>query len=195
MKKIILASLVPVLMASTFSSFAEDVAPKVVTVNGGKINFTGSVVAAPCAVDTSTDGQNVVLGQVATNQLAAKGKTSTSVPFSIKLVGCDLSPAATDSTATTNYTKADIKFTGSSIDSTTLALSGDGAGEDVAKNVGIEILHANKAVAIDGTADALSQDLIAGTNDISLSAVYIATADGVTAGAANSSVDFQVTYE
>lgn len=47
-KKVILASLLPVLLVGAFSSYAdEDVAPQSATVDGGKINFTGSVVAAP----------------------------------------------------------------------------------------------------------------------------------------------------
>ncbi|WP_277973526.1 fimbrial protein [Pantoea agglomerans] len=197
MKKVILASLLPVLLASSFSSYAGDaVAPKSVTVDGGKINFTGSVVAAPCAVDNSSDGQTVKLGQVATNQLASKGAMGSAVPFTIKLEGCDLSPQAADTTATTNYTKASIKFTGSSIDATTLALTADGAGEQPAKNVGIEIFQANNAVHIDGTESTAGQDIIAGDNEIPFSATYVATSDdAVIAGSANSSVNFQVTYE
>lgn len=79
MKKVILASLLPVLLASSLSSYAggegpvtpaTPVAPKSITVDGGKINFTGSVMAAPCAVDNSADGQTVKLGQIATNKIA-----------------------------------------------------------------------------------------------------------------------------
>jgi major type 1 subunit fimbrin (pilin) len=201
MKKVVLASLLPLLLASSFSH-AEDVdptspavAPQTVTVDGGKINFTGSVVAAPCAVDNSSDGQTVKLGQIATNQLAAKGATGSSVPFTIKLVGCDLSPMAADTNATTNYTKASIKFTGSSIDATTLALSADGAGEQPAQNVGIEIFQANKAVNVDGTGTTTAQDIIAGDNEIPFTATYVATDAKVIAGSANGSVNFQVTYE
>lgn len=197
MKKVILASLLPVLLASSLSSYAEDpVAPKSITVDGGKINFTGSVVAAPCAVDNSTDGQTVKLGQIATNQLASKGATGSAVPFTVKLIGCDLSPQAGDTTATINYTKASIKFTGSSIDATTLALTADGAGEQPAQNVGIEIFQANKAVNVDGTDGTAAQDIIAGDNEIPFTATYVATSeDAVIAGSANSSVNFQVTYE
>lgn len=196
MKKVILTS---ILLANSFSSFAEDsvesLAPESVTVDGGKINFTGSIVAAPCAVDNSTDGQMVRLGQVAANQLASKGSTSSAVPFSIKLVGCDLSPLSGDTTATGNYTKASITFSGSSTDATTLALSGTGAGEYVARNVGIQIFQANKAVNVDGTSSTLSENIIAGENEIPFTASYVATDAEVTAGIANSSVDFKVSYE
>lgn len=201
MKKVVLVSLLPVLLATSLSSWAgEDdpvtpVSPQTVTVEGGKINFTGSVVAAPCAVDNASDGQTVKLGQIATNQLGSKGAMGSSVPFTIKLVGCDLSPTAADTDATSNYTKASIKFTGSSIDATTLALSADGAGEQPAQNVGIEIFQANKAVNIDGTGATDAQDIIAGDNEIPFTATYVATNAGVIAGSANGSVNFQVTYE
>jgi len=202
MKKIILASLLPVLMAGAFSAYAtpgdgdgEDVAPKPISVDGGKINFTGSVVAAPCAVDNSSDGQSVKLGQIATNQLSKKGATGSAVPFTIKLVGCDLSPQAGDTAATTNYTKASITFSGSTVDATTLQVTADGAGQQPAKNVGIQIMQANKAVNVDGTGSTTAQNIISGENELPFTATYVATDASVTAGTANSSVNFKVNYE
>lgn len=206
MKKIILASLLPVLMAGSFSSYAggedptpsTDTNPAAISVDGGKINFTGSVVAAPCAVDTSTNGQTVTLGQIATNQLATQGATGSAVPFTIKLVGCDLSPQAGAADGTSNYTKASIQFSGSTIDDTTLALTADGAGQQPAKNVGIQIFQANKAVKVNGSTSTATQDIIAGENELPFTATYVATsatAGAVTAGTANGSVNFKVNYE
>ncbi|WP_323169259.1 fimbrial protein [Pantoea agglomerans] len=199
MKKIILASLLPVLMIGSFSSYAEDtdttVAPEAISVDGGKINFTGSVVAAPCAVDNSSDGQSVTLGQIATNQLASKGATGSAVPFTVKLIGCDLSPQAGAADGTSNYTKASITFSGSNVDATTLQVTADGAGQQPAKNVGIQIMQANKAVNVDGTKSTATQDLIAGTNEIPFTATYVATDASVVAGSANGAVSFKVNYE
>lgn len=203
MKKVILASLLPVLMAGSFSSYADnepvtptDTSPAAVTVDGGKINFTGSVVAAPCAVDTSTNGQTVALGQIATNQLAKKGATGSAMPFTIKLIGCDLSPQTGAADGTSNYTKASIQFSGSTIDSDTLALTADGAGQQSAQNVGIQIFQNNSVVKVDGSADTTSQNIIAGENELPFSATYVATSESaVTAGTANGSVNFKVNYE
>jgi type 1 fimbria pilin len=192
MKKVILASLLPVLMTGAFPLYAA--APSPISVDGGKINFTGSVVAAPCAVDNSSDGQSVTLGQIATNQLASKGATGSAVPFTIKLIGCDLSPQAAEE-GTSNYTKASINFMGSTIDATTLQVTADGAGQEPAKNVGIQIMQANKAVNVDGTQSTATQDLIAGTNEIPFTATYVATDASVVAGAANGTVSFRVNYE
>lgn len=208
MKKLILASLLPVLMAGSISCYADGesgggeeptnpttVSPTAVSVDGDKINFTGSVVAAPCAVDNSSDGQSITLGQIATNQLATEGATGSAVPFTIKLVGCDLSPQAGAATGTSNYTKASITFNGSTVDSTTLQVTADGAGESPAKNVGIQIMQAGQTVKVDGSNSTTSQSIIAGENEIPFTATYVATGTSVTAGAANASVNFKVNYE
>lgn len=185
-----------VLMVAPFTAFA--VAPKSVTVDGGQVNFTGSVHAAPCAIDTSPEQVNISLGQVTTRQLASKGATSTPMNFSIKLVGCDLSPAPSDTTATENYTKATVKFTGSSINNTTLALA-ESVGLHTAKNVGVQISdRLGKAVNVNGEVSAPSHSFDgrdSGVYVIPFTAAYIATADTVVAGSANSTASFSVTYE
>lgn len=198
MKRVVLASLIPVLMVGSFSAVA-DVSP--ISVNGGTINFHGAIVAAPCAVDNAADGQTVNLGQVPSNRLAAKGDSSSAVPFNIKLTGCDLSSAdATDPDATASYTSASITFNGATTgDDTTLAVqsaaSGAGDTTTAAQNVGVQILQNNTAVKVDGSTASAVQKIHAGSNELPFSAVYVATADGVVAGSANAIVNFQVNYE
>ena len=194
MKRILMTSLIPVLMAGAFGAGA---APKPVTVTGGKITFTGEVVAAPCVVDETSTSVN--LGQVPTNRLNAKGVTSSAVPFTIRLVGCSLaSPDAADPAKADAYTGASVTFNGITAgDSQTLALTpGTSAGGDpAAQNVGIQILQGGKAVNVDGSTASAKQALRAGSNDIPFSAVYVATADGVVAGPANASASFMVNYD
>lgn len=144
----------------------------------------------------STNGQNVPLGQIATKQLPKKGSTGSAVPFSIKLIGCDLSPQAGAPAEKKNYTKASITFTGPTVDATTLQVTANDAGQQPAKNVGIQIMQANKAVHVDGTASTEASNIMVGENEIPFTATYVATAEtGVTAGAANSSVNFTVNYQ
>lgn len=198
MKKVLIVSIIPMLMGTTFSVLAaepEFKAPTKVTVDGGKINFTGTIVAAPCAVDVDNNGASVTLGQVATNKLVAKGDSSSAVPFSIKFVGCDLDGG--DSTGeTANYAKASITFNGTTAgDDSTLALSTSGSGENVAKNVGIQILQDSKPVKVDGSTASKEASIIAGNNEIPFSAAYVATADKVVAGTGNATVNFRVTYQ
>ncbi|WP_286932917.1 fimbrial protein [Leclercia sp. UBA5958] len=197
MKKAVMASFVTLIMGSMNPAFA---AP--VSVDGGQVNFVGSIVAAPCAVDTTSDGQTVTLGQVPTNRLSSKGDSSSSVPFSIKLVGCDLGADAIPETpdARAAYTSASITFIGATAgDSQTLAVksAATGAGDttSAAQNVGIQILQNNEPLNVDGSAASESQTIIAGANEIPFSAKYVATADGVVAGSANATVNFRVNYE
>jgi type 1 fimbria pilin len=190
-----IAPLLPALLLTTFSGNA---APSKVTVDGGRVHFEGSVVAAPCAVDNTTNGQTVILGQVPVSTLSAKGNTSSAVPFNIRLTGCDLSVVdAADPDTTVSYTSASVIFNGATSggDSSTLAIQSTGASDNVARNVGIQIYQNNQAVNVDGSTPTAAQNLVNGNNEIPFSAAYVATADGVVAGSANSTVNFQVSYE
>lgn len=195
MKKVILASLMPILIAGSMNVYAKISTVAPVTVDGGKINFTGSIVASPCAVNNGTDnnGQTVMLGQVPVNHFTAQGDTSTPVPFNIQLEGCDLTGDSE------NYTTATITFQGETVSAekaTDLAITGSAGatGENIAKNIGIQILQNGAPVKVDGSTATATQSLQTGNNSIPFSAEYIAEATGVTAGAANAVVDFKMTY-
>lgn len=194
MNKLLLGTLVSALVVSGFASAA---APAPVTTDGGTVIFSGSVVTVPCAVDNSSLKQTVTLGQVPLSRLVTKGDTSSAVDFHIGLAGCDLTPPAGSADGTSNYTKAELKFTGTTTgDANTLALSSDaGSGDVVAKNVGIEILKDGKAVTVDGSTTAGETTLVAGKNDMIFQAAYVATDDSPVAGTANGTVNFQLTYE
>ncbi|ENJ4070670.1 fimbrial protein [Enterobacter hormaechei] len=197
MKKICLLTMLPVLLSATSAAVA---AP--VTVDGGQINFVGSIVAAPCALDNASDGQTVQLGQVPNNRLAKKGDSSSAVPFTIKLIGCELNylDSNSDPAVPASYTSASITFNGATTgDSTTLAISaGNGGAGDTtstAQNVGIQILQNNIPVTVDGSTATASQNIYAGANEIPFSAAYVATGDNVVAGTANALVNFKINYE
>lgn len=198
MKKLTIAALMPALFVSAFSVHA---AAPPVTVDGGKINFEGAVIAAPCSIDNTTDGQTVILGQVPAARLATKGDTSSAVPFTIGLTGCDLTVAdQTEPDETVSYTSASITFNGATAgDDSTLAIqpASNGAGDttSAAQNVGIQIFQNNKAVKVDGSTATDAQKILSGNNQIPFSAAYVATADGVVPGSANSTVNFQISYE
>ena len=197
MKKICLATLFPILLSATSVAVASPV-----TVDGGQINFAGSIVAAPCALDNTSDGQTVQLGQVPSNRLAKKGDSSSAVPFTIKLTGCELNyiDSSSDPDVPATYTSASITFNGATTgDSTTLAVSpgSSGAGDttSAAQNVGIQILQNNIPVTVDGSSATASQNIYAGANEIPFSAAYVATGDNVVAGTANALVNFKINYE
>ncbi|EPM8540066.1 fimbrial protein [Proteus mirabilis] len=88
MKKLLLSAIITSAMAIIATpALAEDTgtpAPTEVTVNGGTINFEGSVVNAACGVDSSSSNQTVRLGQFRVAEFTKKGDETGRIPFSIK---------------------------------------------------------------------------------------------------------------
>lgn len=188
-----LAALLPLTVLFTSNVFAEgdtgddeNITVTPVTVNGGTVNFTGSIVNAPCVVDVSSENHTVTLGQYRTDSFSGTGSVSSPVDFKINLINC----------TTDTYTSAAVTFTGSTVsgNSNVLTLSSIQAGDQVAENVGIQILQDSNPVAVDGSAASTAKTISDGTNRLAFQARYIALDDAVTAGAANSSADFTVTY-
>jgi len=198
LSKTIVSSAISLIIFSSVSTSVAIAAPNKVSVDGGQINFVGSVVAAPCVVDNDTSSQTVNLGQVSAKALSQKGSKGASVPFNINLVGCDLSVADNGNPEeAASYTKASIVFKGlSTSDDNTLALLANGSGDTVAQGVGIQIFqNDNMPVNINGTTEAGSTELQNGKNVIPFSASYVATGPNVIAGNANAVVSFRINYE
>jgi len=157
------------------------------TVAGGQVNFNGSIVNTPCAVDVDSANQTVTLGQYRQAAFTQAGDVSAPVNFSIKLTDCDASV----------YTKAKITFSGttSAGSENVLALNGDSASDTVASGVGVQILQNSAPLNVNGTTSSNAQTLLDGENNIPFQAQYIAIADEVGVGVANASTDFTITYE
>lgn len=162
----------------SLSSFAND---------SGVIQFEGAITDTPCVVDNDDANQTVGLGQYKKGAFTKKGDTSAPVSFEIKLLGC----------ATDTFSNATVKFAGHTTPEspTTLALSASQAGDTVASGVGIQILQNNKPVAVDGNTAAGAINLDDGDNTFRFLAQYVAVADEVTAGSANSYANFSVSYK
>jgi minor fimbrial subunit len=62
------------------------------------LNITGTVVASPCTVDTSSVSQDVDFGQVRLTVMRVAGNASEWKPFEVKLINC---PRATTSVTVT----------------------------------------------------------------------------------------------
>ena len=166
-------------IAMSSSVFAEE------TVNGGKVNFTGSLTNAACAVSTDTSNQNVELGEYRTASLSAAGDKATSIPFKIKLVDCDNATLKT----------AAIAFSGTTSTDTLLAVSAAGGNGTAATNVGIEISDStSKVLNLDGTGFSTAKTLNPGDNELTFSARYVATGTA-TPGRADAEAAFVIKYE
>ena len=174
------------ILSSSFLQAAET-PPTPVTVNGGTVNFKGEFVNAPCVVSSDTANQTVDLGQYRTASLTAKDAQTAKVPFEIKLVNCDATTLKTASFAF--YGTAD------SANPNLLGVVASSANAEGAKGVGIGIYDAaGTLLKPDGATQSVKTKLLDGTTTVNFSANYVATA-AVTAGEANSSANFMITYE
>lgn len=92
---------------------------------GGTVTFTGSIVKAPCSIDSESEHQLVVLGPIG-NKVLENGGQSLPKPFKIKLVSCDVSDLV-DKTVTSTFTG-----TSSTGNPDMFALTGDTQGASLA---------------------------------------------------------------
>lgn len=149
----------------------------------GTVTFIGSIITAPCSIAPESVDQTVNLGQISNMALENGGK-STPQPFTIKLLGCDVS-ALTDKTVTTTFTG-----TASSVSTNRLAIVGTASGASVA-------ITNNSAVDIP-LGQPSSPTLIQNGNNILLFSAYL-QGDGASAtivpgefqAVANFTLDYQ----
>lgn len=161
--------------------------PKVI-VNGGTINFTGTVVNAACAVSASSTQMNVVMGQVRVASLdKGIGTQSVSrVPFQITLTDCDTTisqNASTTFNATLDPGMSD----------NTAAKPANGNG--VASGVGLQIFDiTGKPVTFN--ARTATTALTTQTNQLMFEAGFVSTVSqgNITPGDATTIVNFDVNY-
>ncbi|EAA8949840.1 fimbrial protein [Salmonella enterica] len=99
---------------SAFSgvAMADDVA------NGGTINFTGTVVDAPCIVAQDSIDMSVDLGQTTVDYITKYG-SSKPADVNINLTNCTLQGGGTDNA---DITKADVTFDSSAVDTSDAGL-------------------------------------------------------------------------
>ena len=179
-KSVVLA----MVMAGGISSAMAATSGSSSTVNGGTVEFKGSVVDAACAVTADTTNQVVNMSQV---RLAAfTGKDSVAnqkTPFTIKLADCD----------TTIASQASVTFDGNAAAGEAGVLDNtSGAGN--AAGVGIQIYDKDGSALNLGTASQ-AVTLIDGDNTLNFSADYYQTADTATAGSVDTTATFNVTYQ
>jgi P pilus assembly protein, pilin FimA len=91
----------------------------------GVVEFTGSIIDAPCSVDPDSSKVEVKFGQVSKSVLADGGK-SASQDFTIDLVNCDFG-----SPATNNKVTATFNGVSATTDNTLLNIAGTASGAGV----------------------------------------------------------------
>lgn len=174
-KLAILAFLVTGGISST--AFAED----------GKINFTGNIIEQGCDVSSTVSSPLVVkLGDVAKTAFNGSGTTAANTRFTLALTNC---PDALKNKPVV------VKYDGTpdSNNRDYLQLTGYGSA-GVASGVAIQLLNASGTplpLATDSESQTISA---AGDAKLDFSARYIATEAAVSAGTANSTVNFTLAY-
>ncbi|MDK1225572.1 fimbrial protein [Cronobacter turicensis] len=177
MKKILLTTTLAALACSSPLTWAA-------STGEGQINFTGEILDAACEVVNSLSSPLAVdLGKVSKTAFTGVGSTTNITSFFLQLKNCP-----------ETVTKASIKFGGNADtdNANVLALTG---GTGAASGVGIQLVDADGTPLNLYTASAdYALQTGTATNNLEFGARYIQTGAAVTAGTANGSSTFTVTY-
>lgn len=155
------------------------------TVDGGTLNFSGSVVTTACALSSSSATQSINMGQIGTPNLTAAGTTlSTGKEFTIELTGCD----------TSVYKNVAITFSGVADANDPTALAVGVAGDSsYATNLGIRFFNASGTqVKLNEASTATT--LTNGSNILTFTAKFHTEKGSVTAGDASAVATYTLTY-
>ncbi|ELY3759411.1 fimbrial protein [Cronobacter universalis] len=177
MKKLLLTSTLAALACSSSFTCAA-------STGEGQVNFTGEILDAACEVVNSLSSPLAVdLGKVSKTAFTGVGSTTNITSFFLQLKNCP-----------ETVTKASIKFGGNADTDNVnvLALTG---GTGTASGIGIQLVDADGTPLNLYTASAdYALQTGTATNDLEFGARYIQTGAAVTAGTANGSSTFTVTY-
>lgn len=149
----------------------------------GTINFTGNILDTACTVNTSTSTQTVNLGDIARSTFSSAGSVASPTAFNIILENC---PASVNS--------ASVRFGGTTNpdNSSLLSLSSG----QTATGVGVALFEGDGSTQIPLSTP--SNQIVldpAAANTLKFVAKYMATSNTVTAGSANATTDFTITYQ
>ncbi|WP_336292098.1 fimbrial protein [Cronobacter dublinensis] len=177
MKKIVYGAVMAALAGCSSCTWAA-------TTGQGQVNFTGEILSAACeVVNSQSSPLQVDLGKIAKTAFTGVGSTTNTTSFVLQLKNCP-----------ETITKASINFGGiaDTNNAKVLALTG---GTGAASGVGIQLLDSSGSPLDLYTASAdYALETGTATNDLEFGARYIQTTASITAGTANGSSTFTVSY-
>ncbi|EHJ5407743.1 long polar fimbrial protein LpfA [Salmonella enterica subsp. enterica serovar Javiana] len=202
-RKTLLSAATVAAMMSTVPAFADTTI--VPDAGQGTIEFTGSVIEAPCSIVPNDQNIQVNLGQVSAKSLASADSHSSMVPVSINLVGCSFDVPTGQDTAV-KYSKVAVTFPGAPAPE-----QGDGtqqmgeikntATDNPATKVAIQLLKSDASTPVDLTkttpteSDAdITLDTTSSSNQLKFFARMISVAGGATAGNVGATVTYKLHY-
>ncbi|KAA5971611.1 fimbrial protein [Pantoea sp. M_9] len=147
----------------------------------GTINFTGKITDDTCDIDAGSATQNINMGTIGSDAFQGPGTIAGATGFKIVMTNCPASHSAVS-----------VKFDGAPDNGNPdiLALSSSPTN---ASGVGIQLRDYDRT-PISLNTDSKPVPVTGGTATMNFSAAYIATAATVTAGDADSTVNFTVNY-
>ncbi|EAB6777249.1 TPA: type 1 fimbrial protein [Escherichia coli] len=182
-------------VAMAVVSFGVNAAPTIPQ-GQGEVAFKGTVVDAPCGIETQSARQEIDFGQISKSFLQEGGETQPK-DLNIKLVNCDI----------TNFKKNPAGAGAAKAGTVALTFSGVSSGnnKDMLQTVGdtntaIVVTDSNgKRVKFDGATKTGASNLIDGDNTIHFTA-FVKKDDGngkgpVKEGAFSAVVNFNLTYQ
>lgn len=186
MKKLVKAALATA-MVMGFSSYANAVGS-----NTGTVNFIGTIEDSPCSIVVGDEHQTVNLGHIGTGSLTG-GKTSTAVPFKIRLEHCVFT---TETKMSTVFSAAGNESTANPGNLALMGASGEMNGASI-------VIGTSKGAALKlGTASETKPQMDGNTpakglpnQEVDFSAWVKGDATGtIDIGEFNSQVNFQISY-
>lgn len=193
--KIVLAMATAGMMCCT-SAFATDIPAN--NAGGGTIEFTGSVIEAPCSIVPESQNIQVKLGQVSNKTLKSDGLTSSPQPIDIKLTGCEFEATGGQNPSNPDLglkSKVAVEFSGFTPVTGKKGVIPNVATDNKAANVDIQLLDSKQQPFDFDKQDDVSmqQQLTPGDNTIHLWAQMIATG-AATAGNVGATVTYKLKY-
>ncbi|EHN1496587.1 fimbrial protein [Salmonella enterica] len=185
-------------MMSTVPAFA---APVSTTDAGqGTIQFTGSVIDAPCSIVPSDQNIKVNLGQVSLKTLDAANKYSSAVPVTINLTGCSFE-APTNTSDPVKYSKVAVTFPDAHAPAGGDATKGEIANDapDAAENVVIQLLKSDASTGVDltklnPTTGDIQLDTTSATSKLQFYARMMTLTGAAKAGSVGATVTYKLHY-
>ncbi|EAV1203433.1 long polar fimbrial protein LpfA [Salmonella enterica] len=185
-------------MMSTVPAFA---APIATTDAGqGTIQFTGSVIDAPCSIVPESQNIKVNLGQVSLKTLDAANKYSSAVPVTINLTGCSFEAPANTSDPV-KYSKVAVTFPDAHAPAGGDATKGEIANDapDAAENVVIQLLKSDASTGVDltklsPTTGDIQLDTTSATSKLQFYARMMTLTGAAKAGSVGATVTYKLHY-
>ncbi|EKQ0893682.1 fimbrial protein [Salmonella enterica] len=188
-------------MMSTVPAFADTTI--VPDAGQGTIQFTGSVIDAPCSIVPESQNIQVNLGQVSLKSLASANSYSSAVPVTINLTGCSFD-APTPPDTIVKYSKVSVTFPDAHTPEHGDATQGEIANSatNPAENVVIQLLQSDGTSPVNLTKtnptkdddDNIQLDSTSATSKLQFYARMMTLTAGAKAGSVGATVTYKLHY-